>query len=90
MVFEFLNILVFLKSYNDKNMDVIIGSFNSNDGSFNIILGRNVDKVNFKRNNILLVKCYIVDGIMYVVIGFVIIDFLIVIIYLYIYLKENC
>lgn len=47
MVFEFLNILVFLKSYNDKNMDVIIGSFNSNDGSFNINLGRNDDNVNY-------------------------------------------
>lgn len=52
--------------------------------------GRNGDKANFKRNNTPPTKRHIADGIMHAVIGLAIIAFLIVIIYLYIYPKENC
>lgn len=90
MAFEFSNILASSKSHNDKNMDVTTGSFNKNDGSFNTTSGRNGDNANFKRNNTPSTKRHIADGIMHAVIGLAIVAFLIVIIYLYIYQKNNC
>lgn len=90
MAFEFSNILASSKSHNDKNMDVTTGSFKSNDGSFNTTSGRNGDKANFKRNNTPPTKRHIADGIKHAVIGLAIIAFLIVMIDLYIYPKENC
>lgn len=90
IAFKFPNILASSQSHNDKNVDIITESFNSNGGGFNTTSGRDGDIANYKRDKSPPTKHNTSGGLMHAFIGLAILAFLIVIIYFYTYKQDNC